>query len=131
MDDRTNYEWCKAHGICPRCQKRKARPGRVTCAECSARNVEAARRSYERLTPEERRARMEKQPAEVRARYCEQSKACQRKRKEARKAAGLCVVCGKVPPRPERLTCAACAAKNAAYAREARLKRKEKAYGKV
>ena len=142
MDDRTNYEWYKAHGICPCCQKRKARPGRVTCAECGGKNAAAARRSYAKLTPEEQeayKARMRechrawwaKQPEERRRKYYEQSKTCGRRLKEERKAAGLCVYCGKAPARPERLACEACAAKSAAQAHLGYLRRKEKAYGKL
>ena len=46
------------------------------------------------------------------------------RRNEARRAAGLCLTCGKVPPAPERTLCEPCAEKRRAAdrARSARLR---------
>ena len=91
MYDREEYEWYKTHGICVRCRKAKARRGRTTCAACAAQNTERTLRYFNELTAEKRKE------------YSQ--------RRDARYAAGLCVICGKRPPRDNRRTCALCSSK--------------------
>ena len=55
MYDREEYEWFKAHGICVRCRKAKARSGRTTCAACAAQNTERTLRYFNELTAEKRK----------------------------------------------------------------------------
>ena len=90
MYDREEYEWFKAHGICVRCRKAKARSGRTTCAACAAQNTKRTLRYFNELTAEKRK---------------------EYSQRDARYAAGLCVICGKRPPRDNRRTCALCSSK--------------------
>lgn len=55
MYDREEYEWFKAHGICVRCRKAKARSGRTTCAACAVQNTERTLRYFNELTAEKRK----------------------------------------------------------------------------
>ena len=99
MYDREEYEWYKTHGICVRCRKAKARRGRTTCAACAAQNTERTLRYFNELTAEKRKE------------YSQRATEKQRERRDARYAAGLCVICGKRPPRDNRRTCALCSSK--------------------
>ena len=49
--------------------------------------------------------------AEKRKEYSQRATEKQRERRDARYAAGLCVICGKRPPRDNRRTCALCSSK--------------------
>lgn len=72
------YEWYAAHGICVRCRKRPALPGKVLCAECSDEAREKARLRYNKSqdAKEQQRERVKKRIAEL-------------------KKAGRCLICGK------------------------------------
>lgn len=48
---------------------------------------------------------------EKRKEYSQRATEKQRERRDARYAAGLCVICGKRPPRDNRRTCALCSSK--------------------
>lgn len=85
----------QAAGLCSECRN-PAEPDRKRCKKHGA----DARRRYE--------ARGAKGPAAMKA------------LREARKAAGLCITCGKVPAAPERVRCAECAEAHAARNRAAR-----------
>lgn len=102
MYDREEYEWYKTHGICVRCRKAKARSGRTTCAACAAQNTKRTLRYFNELTAEKRKE------------YSQRATEKQRERRDARYAAGLCVICGKRPPRDNRRTCALCSSKRTA-----------------
>ena len=73
-----SYEWYAAHGICVRCRKRPALPGKVLCAECSDEAREKARLRYNKSqdAKEQQRSRVKKRIAEL-------------------KKAGRCLICGK------------------------------------
>lgn len=110
MYDREEYEWYKTHGICVRCRKAKARSGRTTCAACAAQNTERTLRYFNELTVEKRKE------------YSQRATEKQRERRDARYAAGLCVICGKRPPRDNRRTCTLCSSKRtAAQQRKAKI----------
>lgn len=114
MYDREEYEWYKTHGICVRCRKAKARCGRTTCAACAALNTERTLRYFNELTAEQRKE------------YSRRATEKQRERRDARYAAGLCVICGKRPPRYNRRTCALCSSHQTAARQRCRQKQAEK-----
>jgi hypothetical protein len=91
-----DYNWYKSLGICPMCRKKRPAGGHVICLECMSDASEKNRRRRERLTPEQRHA--------------ESLRAVEykRQRKERRKAEGLCVECGKHPPKEGRIRCGIC-----------------------
>ena len=91
----SNYEFYKARGICPYCKRERSAPGKVACQNC----IDKQKRQTENMTPEER----EKRKAQCKARY------------QKKKAAGLCTMCGKVPPTPGRTYCAKCAEQREKY----------------
>ena len=105
----------KAAGICTRC-KVPARPGRTTCEPCAGKHRAGDRARHARAKaegipyggrdPEARRLSGRKRS---------------RRRAEARRAAGLCVRCGHIPPEEGRAMCEPCredrrAAKRALHA---------------
>ena len=71
------YEWYVAHGICVRCRKRPALPGKVLCAECKDKAREKARLRYKSQA--------------VKKQQCERVKA----RIAQCKKDGRCLICGK------------------------------------
>nr|DAP79798.1 MAG TPA: NinG protein [Caudoviricetes sp.] len=75
----SNYKFYKARGICPYCKKGKPAPGKSLCEECA----EKQRTYFANLPPE--------RAEQFRARKRENSK----QKYSQRKAAGLCVDCGK------------------------------------
>lgn len=77
------YELYKANGICVRCRQRSALPDRVLCKECAQ-----ERRQYDKT-------------------HREQYNAALRHRREARKAAGLCIFCGR-PAKDGHTRCSDC-----------------------
>ena len=89
------YEFYKQRGICPYCKRERSAPGKVACQNC----IDKQKRQTENMTPEER----EKRKAQCKARY------------QKKKAAGLCTMCGKVPPTPGRTYCAKCAEQRKKY----------------
>ena len=106
----------KAAGICTKCGQSPARPERTTCEPCAeqhrardrARHAKAKAEGipYGGRDPEVRRRAGRKRS---------------RRRSEARKAAGLCIRCGHVPPAEGRAMCEPCrddrrAAKRARHA---------------
>ena len=95
------YEWFKARGICPICRKHMAAPNRVSCPEC----LERGKLWY---------AKREKKPG--------LSTYYTRLRRERRKAAGLCTICGKRPPEPGMVDCTWCKARIHERDRQRRMK---------
>ena len=106
----------KAAGICTKCGKAPARPERTTCEPCAEQHRARDRARHARAKaegipyggrdPEARRRAGRKRS---------------RRRSEARKAAGLCIRCGNVPPEEGRAMCEPCredrrAAKRARHA---------------
>ena len=93
----------KAAGICTKCGRAPARPGRTTCEPCAgkhrardrARHAKAKAEGipYGGRDPEARRLAGRKRS---------------RRRAEARRAAGLCSRCGHLPPEEGRAMCEPC-----------------------
>lgn len=98
------YQWYKAHGICANCGRTWAEPGRVLCAEC-ARKKAASKRRYD---PDGTR----------RTAYVDALRA-------ERRAAGLCIDCGK-PLDGLHTRCSQCLARMRERARMYRLRKKIK-----
>ena len=92
-----------AAGICTKCGRAPARPGRTTCEPCAERHRARDRARHARAKaegipyggrdPEARRRAGRKRS---------------RRRSEVRKAAGLCIRCGNVPPEEGRAMCEPC-----------------------
>lgn len=87
---RDRYRWYVEHGICARCYKTWAEPGRVYCANCKKKIAAHAKQT-------------DPDGSLNRAR-------CQARRDRV-KAAGLCVNCGKRKPVENKCLCATCAKK--------------------
>lgn len=79
------YQWLKTHGYCVKCGSEKAFGGRVCCADCLYK-MQMRAIQYAESSPdaEERRKRHNARQAEW-----------ARQRRARRKAAGICVCCGK------------------------------------
>lgn len=114
---RARYKMRIAQGICPLCGGEPA-PGRKRCLNCLAAVSVAKIKRYERMTDEQRK--------ELSRKLCTYAKA----RRERRKAAGQCTICGG-DPIPGTLYCARCKARVVAndrktYERRKRMKMEEK-----
>ena len=72
---------------------------RRTAAACAAQNTKRTLRYFNELTAEKRKE------------YSQRATEKQRERRDVRYAAGLCVICGKRPPRDNRRTCEVCSSK--------------------
>lgn len=95
----SDYQFFKSHGICPNCGKEKAAPGRVCCLNClDKQNIRRLVR-WDSMT--------EEQKEQVRSRVRQSGKALYKQRK----AAGLCVRCGK-PAQKGYVRCYECNIKN-------------------
>lgn len=91
----SDYAFYKSHGICPVCRAAALAPGRAACEDClAAERIHNARR---------RVARTEEQ----RAAYTARQRLTTAKRRALRKAAGLCLDCGKTAE-PGRVLCLDC-----------------------
>ena len=111
-----------AQGLCPKCGKQPAAAGRSLCEACNEKRNRASRARDARL----RAAGMPRRdPARARAYERERS----RREVEQRRAAGLCLHCGKAPALEGRTTCGPCA--EARRARERSRYAKAKAEGKL
>ena len=99
-----------AAGLCPRCGKSRAEPGRRICAPCAekARAAGRARDAKLRAADEPRRNR-------ERARAYERERA--RRQTADRIARGVCTKCGVNPAEPECRLCSPCAQKRRALDR--------------
>lgn len=84
------------HGVCPRCRIRKALPNRTCCAECLYSENERAVKAYHEMSDEERQLYAQKRSERNKERYQE------------RKAAGICVQCGKKPALSGKARCTEC-----------------------
>lgn len=94
------YNLYKSLGICPQCRRNKSAPKHVLCLECLS---DISERNYQRrskLTDEQHQAESQRATEN------------KRKRRERRKASGLCVECGRRPPKDGRLRCGVCLYKN-------------------
>lgn len=97
-----NYEWAKARGLCVRCMKERAAPGRYKCLECLSISVEANNACNAKLSQDEKKKREGRNRESMKTLYAQ------------RKAAGLCTACGKS------------AYKGQAFCNECRLRRNRK-----
>lgn len=107
-----DYNWYKTLGICPMCRKKKPALDHVICLECMSDASEKNRKRRERLTAEQRHAESQR------------AVEYKRQRRERRKAEGVCVECGKRPPKEGRIRCAVCLHKHSE-----RMKRYHRAKG--
>lgn len=107
----TDYEFFKSRGICPMCRKALLAPGRAACFDC----LEMMRAYAAR----QRAARTKEQAAE-------NNKLCSQRHKDLRarrKAAGLCIACGK-PALCGYVRCLDCNLKNNRAGRTMREKKR-------
>jgi hypothetical protein len=100
---KAEYWFYKEHGICVRCHHEKAIKGKTLCPECTDKvSVENKKRYL---------ANKEK--------FNERKKKQHKDLYERRKANGVCVRCGKRPPKDGLLSCTQCLIKQAKYKAEA------------
>ncbi len=113
-----------AAGLCPRCGKTEPLPERTLCAGCAEKRNAASRARDARLRAA---GRPRRDPA--RAKAYERKRA--RREAAERRAAGICVPCGKAPAAPDRTACEECLEKRRAAdrARYAAGKAAGKPYG--
>ena len=113
-----------AAGLCPRCGVQPPAPERTVCDGCAEKRNRASRARDGRLRAA---GRPRRDPA--RAKAYERKRA--RRQAAERRAAGICVPCGKAPAAPERTTCGECLEKRRAAdrARYAAGKAAGKPYG--
>lgn len=132
--DKKLYNQRKKQGLCVRCGKPMDRVG-ANCTECCRKNTESARRSREyytkigicpkckkeriylneRICPEcveKERVAISKYVKNTPERHSESNKKTTEKVRSKRKAAGLCVRCGKRKPDSGKTSCGICLAKN-------------------
>ena len=100
--NREQYEWYKAQGICPSCKTRYADPGHVNCEEC---NAKRRKRFWDNTTPK------------TNAERCKE-------RREALKARGMCISCGKAKAVEGHVLCMICARKFAEGQQARKIKRR-------
>ena len=113
-----------AQGLCPKCGKRPLAPDRTMCGPCGAKRNRASRARDARL----RAAGMPRRDPE-RAKLYERERS--RRKAEERRAAGLCVRCGKAPADSGRTVCGPCGEtrRTSERARYAKAKAEGKLYG--
>lgn len=90
-------EWYASHGICVECGQREAEPHKRKCWECSEKKAEYNRKYNANMTPEQK----------------EKNSIRHKKMYESRKAAGICVYCGKKPAVSGKVACVMCAKRDA------------------
>ena len=100
-----------AQGMCPKCGKRPPAPDRRQCEPCAEKAREADRARAERL-------RAEGKPVRDPEARRQADRERDRRQHAERKAAGLCVKCGRAPALPERTQCGPCAERRLATDRE-------------
>lgn len=98
MKDELYYLYV-SHGICPKCGKRDAMPNRICCFECLYTMNERSVKAYHEMSDEERQS------------YLQKCRVRNKKRYQERKAAGICVQCGKRPPESGKVRCTECSIK--------------------
>ena len=111
MPDAETYAWYKSHGICPNCQREDAYGGKVLCLECQGKMTESAVKYYQNLPEPKLKAKKQRESD------------YHKRTREARKAQGICVACGKYPARQNRTLCKMCAHKQNLYQAEYRMKK--------
>lgn len=87
-----DYQWYKSNGICVRCRKKAAEPGRVMCTACSEVARLETRERLHNSTPEQKANRS----------------TSHKNWYEYRKAQHICTRCGKLPPVENRTLCESC-----------------------
>ena len=104
---RRRTEERRAAGLCPRCGAKPPAPERTVCDGCAAKRNAASRARDARL----REAGLPRRdPAKAKAYERERAG----RQAAERRAAGICVRCGKVPAAPERTACDECLEKRRA-----------------
>lgn len=92
----TNYEWYKAHGICPRCGSERASRGHTLCLNCLDSQSVSTGQYRAKMTEERKAEEREKNRLRCRDRY------------QRAKEKGICLRCFKNEPRPGRAICQSC-----------------------
>ena len=106
MPNHDDYEYYKKHGVCVWCQRREAEPGKTLCYECAEKDRKRAHDKYY--------ANHEKSLENNRRGYA--------RRREKRKALGICTRCGSRKAMPGHTLCLECNIKMNRYARERKRK---------
>ena len=106
MPNHDDYEYYKKHGVCVWCQRREAEPGKILCYECAEKDRKRAHDKYY--------ANHEKSLKNNRRGYA--------RRREKRKALGICTRCGSRKAMPGHTLCLECNIKMNRYARERKRK---------
>lgn len=113
MNDLSSHEWFKARGICVRCRKEKAARGRTMCLNCLD-EIKLRRAEYWAVqSPSERAETLKKMSRYRKTLYAD------------RKAAGLCVTCGK-PAWNGHVRCWECSVRNANSQRRRQQKKRQR-----
>lgn len=99
-------ELAKVLKICPICRKRRLFGSEYYCLECNARIKEWHKKKYESMTPEQKKA------------YIDHNTKIAKRKREQRKAQGICTRCGKNKASDGYFTCEACRRKNRVYRKE-------------
>lgn len=100
------YEWLKSHKICTICGREKAVIGQTLCESCRKKSHDRVNSFRKNATPENRLKRLA---------YAREY--AKRKRAEY-SAKGLCIACGKRPPKNSRKTCEVCLTRQRKYYRK-------------
>lgn len=91
-----SYDYYKLIGRCPICKRNESAPNHVLCLLCMSDASEKNLRQRDKWTSERRMAESKRAVEN------------KRKRRERRKAEGVCVECGKRPPKEGCIRCAIC-----------------------
>lgn len=85
MSSKALRQMYKEHHICIHCGQNDAMPGRVSCAECLAKDLERHTQAYGNLS------------SEMKAAYLQKCNERQREKRKRLAAKGICTICLKRP----------------------------------
>ncbi len=101
MSSKALRQMYKEHHICIHCGQNDAMPGRVSCAECLAKDLERHTQAYENLS------------GETKAAYLQKRNERQREKRKRLVAQGICIICLKRPMSKGYRSCIECRTKDA------------------
>lgn len=96
MSSKALRQMYKEHHICIHCGQNDAMPGRVSCAECLAKDLERHTKAYENLS------------GETKAAYLQKRNERQREKRKRLVAKGICTTCLKRPMSKGYRSCIEC-----------------------
>lgn len=99
MSSKALRQMYKEHHICIHCGQNDAMPGRVSCVECLAKDLERHTKAYENLSDE------------TKATYLQKHKLRQREKRQRLKEQGICPICMKRPVSKGFKSCIECRTK--------------------